>query len=60
MQPKSQNIELGENAYPEYTSGSSIIPHAHARFITSTHVCLHLSATLLYSEIDDGRTQVSR
>jgi urease accessory protein len=48
-----QNIVLGESAYLEYLP-DPIIPHAHARFITSTHVCMPYSATLLYSEIMMG------
>ncbi len=47
---QTQNIVLGENAYLEYLP-DPVIPHAHARFITTTDVCLAPSATLLYSEI---------
>ncbi|MEO8340759.1 MAG: urease accessory protein UreD [Nitrospirota bacterium] len=50
---QTQSIELGENAYLEYLP-DPIIPHARARFITTTHVCVHPSATLLYSEIMMG------
>ena len=46
---QTQNIVLGENAYLEYLP-DPIIPHAHARFITTTHVCLPPSATVLYSD----------
>jgi len=50
---QTQNIVLGENAYLEYLP-DPIIPHAHARFITTTHMSVHSSATLLYSEIMMG------
>jgi urease accessory protein len=50
---QTQSIVLGENAYLEYLP-DPIIPHAHARFITTTEVCLPSSATLLYSEIMMG------
>ena len=50
---QTQSIVLGENAYLEYLP-DPIIPHAHARFITTTHVCLPPSATVLYSEIMMG------
>jgi len=50
---QTQNIMLGENAYLEYLP-DPVIPHAHARFITATHVSVHASATLLYSEIMMG------
>ena len=47
---QTQSIMLGEHAYLEYLP-DPIIPHAHARFMTTTHVSVHSSATLLYSEI---------
>jgi urease accessory protein len=47
---QTQHIVLGEHAYLEYLP-DPIIPHAHARFITTTHLCVPPSATLLYSEI---------
>jgi urease accessory protein len=47
---QTQSIVLGENAYLEYLP-DPVIPHRHARFITSTHVCVPSSSTLLYSEI---------
>jgi urease accessory protein len=47
---QTQNIVLGENAYLEYLP-DPVIPHAHARFLTTTHISMHPSATLLYSEI---------
>ena len=50
---QTQNIVLGENAYLEYLP-ESVIPHVHARFITTTDVCAHPSATLLYSEVMMG------
>ncbi len=50
---QTQNIVLGENAYLEYLP-DPVIPHAHARFITTTDVCAHSSATLLYSEVMMG------
>jgi urease accessory protein len=50
---QTQSIVLGENAYLEYLP-DPVIPHAHARFITATHVSVHPSATLLYSEIMMG------
>ena len=50
---QTQNIVLGANAYLEYLP-DPVIPHAHARFITTTHVSVHPSATLLYSEIMMG------
>ncbi len=56
---QTQSIVLGENAYLEYLP-DPIIPHAHARFITTTHICVPPSSTLLYSEIMMGGAQVSR
>jgi len=50
---QTQNIVLGENAYLEYLP-DPVIPHAHARFMTTTHVRVHSNATLLYSEIMMG------
>ncbi len=50
---QTQSIVLGENAYLEYLP-DPIIPHAHARFITTTHICVPPSSTLLYSEIMMG------
>ena len=50
---QTQNIVLDENAYLEYLP-DPVIPHAHARFMTTTHVSVHSSATLLYSEIMMG------
>jgi len=44
---------LDENAYLEYLP-DPVIPHAHARFITTTHIRMPSSATLLYSEIMMG------
>jgi urease accessory protein len=50
---QTQSIVLGENAYLEYLP-DPVIPHVHARFITTTDVCAHPSATLLYSEVIMG------
>lgn len=50
---QTQSIVLGENAYMEYLP-DPVIPHAHARFVTATHIRVHSTATLLYSEIIMG------
>jgi urease accessory protein len=50
---QNQSIVMGENAYLEYLP-DPVIPHARARFITTTRVCVHPGATLLYSEIMMG------
>jgi urease accessory protein len=50
---QTQNIVVSENAYLEYLP-DPVIPHAHARFVTSTCMSVHPTATLLYSEIVMG------
>ncbi|WP_392552569.1 urease accessory protein UreD [Orbus wheelerorum] len=45
-----QNIIVEENGYLEYLP-DPIIPHRNSRFITDTHITIHPSATMIYSEI---------
>lgn len=47
---QTQEITLGDNAYLEYLP-DPVIPHRHARFLTTTRVEIAPSATLLYGEI---------
>lgn len=48
-----QRIELEENAYLEYIP-EPIIPCRHTRYISDTHIVIHPTATLFYSEIYMG------
>ena len=48
-----QRIELEENAYLEYIP-EPIIPCKHTRYISDTHIVIHPTATLFYSEIYMG------
>lgn len=45
-----QSITLDEGAYLEYIP-EPIIPHIHTRYISDTEICIHPSATMIYSEI---------
>lgn len=48
-----QSFRLEENAYLEYLPEATI-PCRHSRYVTDTDICIHPSATLLYSEIYMG------
>jgi urease accessory protein len=47
---QSQEIVVGEGAYLEMIP-DTVIPHAHARFVTQTDLVVHPTATAFYSEI---------
>ncbi|MFN8470014.1 MAG: urease accessory protein UreD [Caldilineaceae bacterium] len=47
---QTQDIVVGENAYLELIP-DTVIPHAHARFVTHTQLAVHPTATVFYSEI---------